>query len=69
MEEKIKKLVLDRYGVEVTNQTTISEIVEDSLSKIELLFEIEKELGRSLPQDEVIEIETFGELIGVLERD
>jgi acyl carrier protein len=68
MEEKIKKIVLDVYGIEVGRHTLISELVEDSLSKIEFLFELEKTLGLSIPQDDIIDIETFGELIEVLEK-
>lgn len=68
MEEKIKKIVLDKYGVDVNSQTLIAELVEDSLSKIEFLFELEKELNISIPQDDLLDIETFGELIKVLEK-
>lgn len=67
MEEIIKKLILDKYGVEINSNTQISEIVEDSLSKIEFLFEIEKALNRSIPHEEVLDVETFGDLIKVLE--
>lgn len=68
MEERIKKLILENYGIEVLPSTSLSEVVEDSLSKIELIFELEKELGSSIPQDEVLDIETFGDLFFLLKR-
>jgi acyl carrier protein len=42
IEEKVKELVAQQFGVVVSNETLLSEIVEDSLSKIDLLCEIER---------------------------
>lgn len=67
MEEDIKSFILKNYGVEVTDNTLISEIAEDSLSRIELLFEIESKLKHSIPQEKVLDIETFGDLMRALE--
>lgn len=66
MEEILKKFVFDLYGIEITKDTPIAEIVEDSLSKIDFLFEIENHIKCSIPPDEVLEVETFGDLLGIL---
>jgi len=66
VEEKLKKIVLDRYGIEITPDTPLSEIVEDSLSKIEFIFELENEFSCSLSNEQVMDVETFGELVEVL---
>jgi acyl carrier protein len=68
MEDLIKKIILENYGVSVCLDTKISDLVEDSLSKIEFLFEIEKEAGVRLPHDEVLDVETFRDLLEVLEK-
>jgi len=68
MEDKIKKLILENYGIEVLPSTFLSEIAEDSISKIELIFELEKELDCAIPQDEVLDIETFSDLFLVIKR-
>ena len=63
IEEKIKRIILEQVGIEVTKATLLAEIVEDSLSKIDLLFHIEKELDKSISQDEVLNLETVGDLV------
>lgn len=63
MEEEIKSFILKNYGVEVATDTLISDVAEDSLSRIEFLFEIESKLGRPIPQEKVLDIETFGDLM------
>lgn len=63
IEEKVKEIVLAQLGVVVSKETKLSEIVEDSLSKIDLLFEIETSLDVTIPPDEILDIETIGELV------
>jgi acyl carrier protein len=66
MEELIKKMVLERYGIPISCETKISEVVEDSLGRIELLFELENSVGKTVSHDEVLDLETFGDLIKAL---
>jgi acyl carrier protein len=68
IEEKIKKVILEQLGIAVTKETLLSDIAEDSLSKVDLLFQIEQELDKNIPQDEVLDLETVGDLVEAMNR-
>jgi acyl carrier protein len=68
IEEKIKKVILEQLGIAVTRETLLSDIAEDSLSKVDLLFQIEQELDKNIPQDEVLDLETVGDLVEAMNR-
>ena len=68
MEEKIKKIIFDKFKVEVDNNTNLSELIEDSFAKIEMLFEIEQAVGTKLLENDIMNIETVGDLISVFEQ-
>jgi acyl carrier protein len=68
IEEKIKKVILEQLGIAVTKETLLSDIAEDSLSKVDLLFQIEQELDKNIPQDEVLDLETIGDLVEAMAR-
>lgn len=70
MEEKIKQLVLDLYGISITPETKISDVVEDSLTAIDFLFEVEQKIGYSISYEEILDgISTFGDFIKALDSD
>lgn len=66
MNEKLKNFILQNYGLECNENTKISEIAEDSLTRVEMLFELEKELNLKIPHNEVLDIETVGDLLKFL---
>ena len=68
MEEKIKKIIFDKFKVEVDNNTNLSELIEDSFAKIEMLFEIEQAVGTKLLENDIMDIETVGDLISVFKQ-
>lgn len=68
IEEEIKKIVSEKLHVEVDEDTSISAAVEDSFAKVEILFEIEQALGVKIPHQEVIDIETVGDLISSIKK-
>ena len=68
IEERIKEIILEQLGISVTKETLLSDIAEDSLSKVDLLFQIEQELDKSIPQDEVLDLETVGDLVKAIDR-
>ena len=68
IEEKIKKVILEQLGIAVTKETLLSDIAEDSLSKVDLLFQIEQVLDKNIPQDEVLDLETVGDLVEAMAR-
>ncbi len=48
---------------------SLSNFCSDSMARIELLFEIEKELGIKISEDDIFEIDTIQDLINVFEKN
>ena len=72
MDDFIKEFIAKKFNLEkssINDQTSLGLIAEDSLDKIDLLFEIEDEVGVRIPHDQVIDIETIGDLIAVLKSN
>lgn len=66
MHEKIKKLIADKLLVDVkniTNETKLSEITEDSIDRIDLLFEIEQLIDKKIPEEDILNMETVGDIL------
>lgn len=68
MKEKLKDFFLKNYGVDCNENTSIAEIAEDSLARMELLFELEQSLDISISHEEVLNIETINDLIKILDE-
>lgn len=69
---QIRKLVVDKLGVSlsaVTNNTSFAnDLGADSLDIVELIMELEKEFGVSIPDDEAEKLRTVGQAINYIER-
>lgn len=71
MLEKIKKMVADQLGVEeekLTLETELEELGADSLDAVELMVKFEDEFDISIPDDDVVAIRTFGDIVEYLEN-
>ncbi len=71
IQEKLKVVFAEKAGIsleEVTTDTSLSSIAEDSLSKIDFLFELEQLVGKRIPENDVIEAETFGDLLHIINK-
>lgn len=71
MEDQIKNILAKTFQIklsEITNEMPLMDIAEDSLGKLEMLFEIEEVLDIQIPHDSIVEIETVGELIEVIKK-
>jgi acyl carrier protein len=68
MEERIKDIIFSKFDKEVSKDTNLSELVEDSFAKVEMLFAIEEELGKRLTEDEILQIENIGDIINVFQK-
>lgn len=72
MFDKVAKLLAEQLGISVSKITPESKIVEDlgadSLDVVELLMTLEDETGKTIPDDEVTQIKTVGEIVEVLEK-
>ena len=62
-EQIIKEVINRKYKGNLQNDTHLSEICEDSFSRVELLFDIEQQLNKKIPENEILNIETFGDLV------
>jgi len=68
---QIKKMVADKLGVSlsaVTNNASFAnDLGADSLDKVELIMELEKEFGVSIPDDEAEKLRTVVQAIKYIE--
>lgn len=69
MDEEIKNLIKKGFvNMEVDEQTILSHLAEDSFARIEMLMEVEKSTGIRIPEEEILDMETVGDLIAVVRR-
>ena len=70
--ERVKAIIVDKLGVEVTEVTPeasfASDLGADSLDTVELIREFEKEFGISIPDDQAEKITTVGEAIEMIAK-
>lgn len=62
----VKGFISDRFGVEVSDGTLLVELVQDSMERVEVLFELERRAGVRLSEQDVLELETVGDLVKAL---
>ena len=71
IEEKVKKIIVDKLGVdeaEVTAEASFTnDLGADSLDTVELIMEFEKEFDISIPDVQAEKIQTVGQAISYLE--
>ncbi|MEO5581905.1 MAG: acyl carrier protein [Saprospiraceae bacterium] len=71
IEEKVKKIIIDKLGVDETEVTTeasfTNDLGADSLDTVELIMEFEKEFDISIPDEQAEKIQTVGQAISYLE--
>lgn len=72
MEEKIKEIVERYLGINPSDYTNESNLIEDlacdSLDMIEIVMECEREYGISIPDDAVESIKTVQDLIDYIKE-
>ena len=72
MFEKIAKMLAEQLGIPQSKITPESRIIDDlgadSLDVVELLMTLEDETGKTIPDDEVAQIKTVGQIVEVLEK-
>ena len=71
MEELIIKTLMEQLELERDEINTDSRFVEDfsmdSLDMVEMLIDLEKQTGVKIPNEEIKDIHTVGELVAYLE--
>jgi acyl carrier protein len=68
MEEKIKNLIETQFSKKVDLTTNLTELAGDSFGKVEMLFALEEQLGKKIPEQEITDIETVQDLIDAVGR-
>ena len=70
--EKVKKIIVDKLGVDESEVTTdasfTNDLGADSLDTVELIMEFEKEFDVSIPDDQAENIQTVGQAVEYLEN-
>ena len=70
MLDKIKEIIIEQLnlqGVEITEETSFKDdLGADSLDSFELVMAFEEEFGIEMPQDDLENIETVGDVIKLL---
>ena len=70
--QKVKKIIIDKLGVEESEVTPeasfTNDLGADSLDTVELIMEFEKEFNISIPDDQAEGITTVGQAITYLEE-
>ncbi|MBK9335196.1 MAG: acyl carrier protein [Lewinellaceae bacterium] len=69
--ERVKKIIVDKLGVDENEVTPESNFIQDlgadSLDTVELIMEFEKEFDVSIPDEQAEKIQTVGQAIDYLE--
>ncbi len=70
--EKIYSVVFEVTGIEMSKlkpeMSINDDLVPSSLDRVTLLMALEDEFSRSIPEEELKEIETLGDLVGFVEE-
>jgi len=66
MEQNIKRIIFDKFKLEVDGNTKLSEIAKDSFDRLEMIFETEQDTKVKL--NDISEIETVDDLVKAFER-
>lgn len=70
---QVKNIIVDKLGVdaeEVTPEKSFTnDLGADSLDTVELIMELEKEFGISIPDDQAEKISTVGDAIAYIENN
>ena len=70
--ERVKKIIVDKLGVEESQVTTeasfTTDLGADSLDTVELIMEFEKEFNISIPDEQAETITTVGQAVSYLEQ-
>lgn len=66
MEQSIKRIIFDKFKLEVKSNTKLSEIAKDSFDRLEMIFEIEQDTNIKL--NDISEIETVYDLVRAFEK-
>ncbi len=68
MDEKILEIISNKFQKQVSKQTSLIELAEDSFGLIELVMEIETYFKANLNEDEFLNLENIDDLIQMIRK-
>jgi|688.fasta_scaffold835870_1 acyl carrier protein len=68
MEEAVKEIIERKTGKKISSETNLFDISDDSLGMMELIAEIEEKLKIRFKEQELLDLETVGDLMEVIRR-
>ncbi len=72
MYEKVREMLAKQLNLSVDKITRESDVVKDlgadSLDVVELLISLEDEYGISIPEDDIVNVKTVGDIVEMIER-
>jgi acyl carrier protein len=66
MNEKINQIIKNKFNVEPNPNMSMLDFCEDSISRVELLFDIEEAIGKRIPENDIFEIENLQDLYNIV---
>ena len=73
IESKVKEIIVEKLGVEESEVTMdasfTNDLGADSLDTVELIMELEKEFGITIPDDQAEKIATVGDAVAYIEAN
>jgi acyl carrier protein len=70
--EEVREIIADQLSVPgdtVTESSTLTgDLPADSLDRVEIVMELEEKLGVEIPEEDVEQLTTVGDLVHYLER-
>lgn len=67
--DEIVEMIRKRFpGKEIDEGTSLSYIAEDSFGRIEMLVEIEQALKIKISEDDILDMETVGDLVKIARK-
>lgn len=72
IKNKVKDIIVDKNGVDASEVTDTAnfetDLGMDSLDRVELTMELEKEFGITIPDDEAEKAHTLNDCVEIVER-
>ena len=72
IESKVRDIIVDKLGVDAAEvsaeKSFTGDLGADSLDTVELIMELEKEFGITIPDDDAEKIATVGDAVAYIEQ-
>ncbi len=72
MFEKVRDMLAKQLNVSADKITLESDVVKDlgadSLDVVELLISLEDDYGVSIPEDDIVNVKTVGDIVAMIEK-